>query len=115
VWGKAYLLPGRRDDIMAYLDHREKNGYQRLPFEVTAHSGSLLQVLCYVGCSEGGSFVGPEEERDTASIIRTAVGPSGKNIDYLRKLHQSLRDMERMEPHVERLLRLVESYPQTTP
>lgn len=115
VWGRAYLLPGRREHIMEYLDHREKNGYRRLPFQVTAHSGSRLQVLCYVGCSEGGSFVGPEDEHDTAAIITKAVGPSGKNIDYLRNLHQSLHQMERMEPHVERLLRLVDSYPQSTP
>ena len=99
---------------MDYLDHREKNGYRRLPFQVKAHSGSVLEVLCYVGSSEGGSFVGPEEEHETASIIKSAVGPSGKNIDYLRNLHRSLTDMKRMEPHVDRLLQLVDSYPQTT-
>lgn len=108
VWGRAYLLPGQREDILAYLDHREKGGYERLPLRVIAESGEPLSVLSYVGSAVGGSYVGPEEEPKTASIIGRAVGPSGKNIDYLRNLHHSLSELNRMDPHVDRLLSLVD-------
>ena len=114
VWGRAYRLPGDREEILAYLDHREKGGYERLTFDVLSDQGSTLSTLCYVGLFEGGSFVGPEKELATATIIRRAVGPSGNNVDYLRKLHNCLSEMDRMEPHVDRLLRLVESFPQST-
>jgi glutathione-specific gamma-glutamylcyclotransferase len=114
VWGRAYRLLGDRDQIMAYLDHREKGGYQRLALDVLADDDSTLSALCYVGLFEGGSFVGPEKEDTTAVIIKRAVGPSGENIDYLRKLHNSLSEMNRMEPHVDRLLRLVDPFPQST-
>jgi cation transport protein ChaC len=114
VWGRAYRLPGKRDEIMAYLDHREKGGYERFSFQVVTECASTLPSLSYVGLSEGASFIGPEEETTTASIIRQAIGPSGKNVDYLRKLHISLSQMNRMEPHVDRLLRLVDSFPQCT-
>lgn len=114
VWGRAYLLPGRRQEIMAYLDHREKGGYERKTFEVVAEDESILASICYVGGREGGSYVGPEAEDATASVIRRAVGPSGKNVDYLRNLHSSLSEMDRMEPHVDRLLRLVGRFPQST-
>lgn len=107
VWGHAYRLEGDRDAILTYLDHREKGGYQRHTFQVRTEHGEFLEVLSYVGSQDLPSYVGPEPEIDTARIISKAIGPSGKNPDYLKKLHKSLVDFPYLEPHVERLLHLV--------
>lgn len=107
VWGHAYQLEGERDEILAYLDHREKGGYQRHFLQVETSEGESLEVLSYVGCQKLASFIGPEDEDTTADIIARAVGPSGANPDYLIKLHSSLREFPYLEPHVERLLHLV--------
>jgi glutathione-specific gamma-glutamylcyclotransferase len=109
VFGQAYCIEGERDSILAYLDHREKGGYERMFFEVETSCGRRLQALSYVGPQDSSSFVGPEPERKTASIIRQAVGPSGLNLDYLRNLHICLERFGQMEPHVERLVNLIET------
>lgn len=107
VWGRIFRIDGCQKETLAYLDHREKGGYERHTFSVLSESGKSFSALSYVGPSTTRNFVGPEKEEETAAIIRRAVGPSGANREYLRKLHNSLKDMNRMDCHVERLFRLV--------
>ena len=108
VIGAAYRLDGELEAIFAYLDHREKGGYDRLQFDVDTDHGALT-VLAYIGTDQCRQFVGPEEESRTASIIRTSVGPSGKNIDYLLSLHQALEELGESDPHVTTLISLLEA------
>lgn len=108
VWGHAYYLDKDRDAILAYLDHREKGGYERHNFRLETEEGELLEALSYVGGQELSTYIGPEDEEETARIIRRAVGPSGANPDYLRKLYESLLHFPYVEPHVVRLLQLVD-------
>lgn len=115
VRGKVFRVQGDRDRVLAYLDHREKCGYERLQFKVRTDSGQTLEAIAYVGSQSLESFIGPEDESRTAAVIREAHGPSGANLEYLKKLHQVLCELGHMEPHVERLLHLVESFPQSPP
>ena len=108
VVGAAYRIEGERDAILAYLDHREKGGYDRLTFEVASELGPL-SALAYIGTSQCRQFVGPEEEQLTARIIKSSIGPSGKNIDYLLSLHKALQDMGEVDPHVAALVSLLEA------
>lgn len=108
VWGRAYALEGDPQEILAYLDHREKGGYRRVHFTVESECGRRLQALTYLGAEDNPSFVGPECELHTAEVIRRAVGPSGANIEYLKKLHKCLLEFDVVEPHVRTLLNLVE-------
>lgn len=110
VWGRAYALEGDPEKILAYLDDREKGGYQRTYFEVETESGERLRVLTYLGNEDNPSYIGPECETVTAEIIRRAVGPSGANIDYLRQLHQSLNELQAEVPHIKNLLHLVDPF-----
>ncbi len=107
VWGRAYAIDGDQDTILAYLDHREKGGYRRVHFEIESETGERLRALTYLGTHDNPSYVGPECETLTANVIRRAVGPSGPNIEYLRLLHQSHSELKVVDPHVEKLLRLV--------
>lgn len=108
VWGRVYRVKGDRDSVLAYLDHREKGGYERHYLEVVTTCGRRLQALSYIGSNELANFIGPEDEEITASVIQRAHGPSGENIDYLRRLHRCMVEFDRLDPHVDRLLALVE-------
>ena len=107
VWGVAYALKGDRKKILAYLDHREKGGYQRLEFMVERSCGNELPVLCYVGQSDLPTYIGPEAEELTAEVIGRAKGPSGVNREYLKKLQSSLAKLKISNPHVDRLVHLL--------
>jgi cation transport regulator ChaC len=108
VVGAVYRIDGELEAILAYLDHREKGGYDRLQLSVSTEQGRLT-ALAYVGTSQCRQFVGPEDEELTASIIASSVGPSGKNLDYLLNLHQALRELGEQDPHVETLVSLLKA------
>lgn len=114
VVGAAYRLNGEIEAIFAYLDHREKGGYDRLQLQVVTDHGPLT-VLAYVGTDQCRQFVGPEEEAVTARIIRTSVGPSGKNIEYLLNLHRALQELGEVDNHVATLVSLLELAPEDRP
>lgn len=104
VTGAVYRLDGDREAILAYLDHREKGGYDRLTFQVSTETGEL-EALTYVGPPTCRQYVGPEEESVTAAVIRQAVGPSGRNVDYLMSLQRALLDLGESDMHVDSLIR----------
>lgn len=95
---------------MAYLDHREKGGYDRLFLKVESE-GEEVEALTYIGPPTRREYVGPEEESVTAAIIRQAVGPSGRNIDYLLNLHAALLELGESDAHVEALVRFLRDEP----
>lgn len=108
VSGRAYCIEGDRDSILSYLDHREKGGYTRVPFEVET-DGGLLSVFSYVGLPDSPQFIGPEDETMTASVISRSVGPSGRNRDYLVNLYQALIDLgDPPNLYLDRLIELLD-------
>jgi cation transport regulator ChaC len=105
VVGAVYRIDGDLKTILDYLDHREKGGYDRLRLKVSTEEGEVT-ALAYVGPPDSRQYVGPEDEAATARIIASAVGPSGKNIDYLLNLQRALADMGERDSHVDTLVRL---------
>lgn len=103
VTGALYLLEGDPQEVLAYLDHREKGGYRRERLQVTAAWGQHA-ALAYIGPTSGEQFVGPEDESHTAQVIASAVGPSGANRDYLLALQRALAEFGERDPHVDRLV-----------
>lgn len=136
VYGCAYYIaPQHVDEVKQYLDIREQNGYElkSVKFyikEVQAEQdnvvdlissthipasdlhwdefGAYIESLIYIGGLDLKSFIGPELIHDTAKIIKTNVGPSGKNSEYLIKLTHAVRELNCRDYYLEDLLKLIE-------
>jgi cation transport regulator ChaC len=67
------------------------------------------EALVYMATPENPNWVGDAPLESIASIIRTSVGPSGPNIDYLLSLSTALREMGEHDEHVFALEALVAS------
>lgn len=93
-WGVAFRAPAARfDAIVAELDYRERNGYERTTVELEFEDGAREQALTYIAHAHNPSFVGPTALADLAAQIARAHGPSGSNREYLERLAAHLADI----------------------
>jgi cation transport protein ChaC len=95
--GMAYLITPQ---VFDHLDYREKNGYLRFSTDITFDDGNSVEGLVYIATQDNAAFVGPASESDIARQIARAVGPSGRNRDYLIDLAAALRVLGKDDPHV---------------
>jgi cation transport regulator ChaC len=95
--GMAYLIT---PEVFDHLDHREKNGYLRFSTDMKFDDGSRAEGLVYIATEQNAAFLGPASESDIAEEIAIAVGPSGRNSDYLLELARALRALGKHDPHV---------------
>lgn len=96
TWGCAYkVAPEDADEVMSYLDYREKGGYAAFTVNVVPADGSKEQVaaLIYLGTEDNPQFVGPAPLEEMAGQIHRSVGPSGPNKEYLYNLADAMRDI----------------------
>ncbi|HKL64373.1 MAG TPA: gamma-glutamylcyclotransferase [Woeseiaceae bacterium] len=90
--GVAYRIrAASRAEVIAYLDHREKNGYLRRTLAVELDDGRRGEAITYVADPAGEHFLGPAPLVDMARQIRTSTGPSGPNTEYVLRLAEALR------------------------
>jgi cation transport regulator ChaC len=105
--------------ILDLLDVREKCGYIRKvtrAFEFDSHAeiGEVFIFCAYRDdpgisvfiCPRNGIDNTVDELQRIASTIRSAEGPSGKNLDYLRQLYDTLGRLGLADEHVNALLEL---------
>ncbi len=103
VWGLAYEVdPACRDDVLAGLDHREKEGYERIAVPLTRPDGTTLAAaaLVYLATPANPQWLGPASEEALAMEIAARRGPSGENREYALRLAEALRAMGAVDPHV---------------
>ena len=102
--GMAYRV---EHDVFEHLDHREKNGYQRLAISIQRHRGGTVPGVMYLADEGNFAYLGPDSLAQVAAQISRARGPSGANIDYVLQLAQALRDLGERDEHVFALEKLL--------
>lgn len=112
-WGMAYQVAADdADEVLRALDHREKNGYQRVHTEVILSGqeqdgAARIRALVYIATADNPHYLGPQPLEEIARVVRACHGPSGSNREYVLRLAAALADMDASDPHVAALARLV--------
>lgn len=107
TWGVAYRIAvADVDGVLAHLDQREQNGYERHAVALETRSGSIDATLWLAGPGNP-SYRGDEPDEAIAAVVRSAVGPSGSNREYVERLVAALRAAGERDPHVEAVHALV--------
>ncbi|KAK4046886.1 hypothetical protein OIV83_005782 [Microbotryomycetes sp. JL201] len=118
--GRVYRIPeDDGEEIWAYLDHREKDGYTVRHVDVYNLDEQGREIVVehncrvYVGETDNPSFAGGEPMLELARRIAKSEGPSGLNRDYLYKLAQAVRILSKEDDayllELERLVREAET------
>jgi cation transport regulator ChaC len=108
--GAAFRVPSASAaTVLAELDVREQQGYDRVTLAVVLDDGARVSALTYVASPSNPYFVAGESPAEIAAIVRVARGPSGANLDYARHLQAALRDLDAHDPHLDEILRLAEA------
>jgi len=92
--GVAYRIrTGSRGEVLAYLDHREKNGYLKRTLDVELDDGRRGEAITYVADPAGEHYLGAAPLAEMAQQIRVSTGPSGPNTEYVLRLAEALRGL----------------------
>jgi len=94
--GRAFLV---YKDVFEHLDHREKNGYERLDLRVRFNDAETTATT-YVAPVDNEAFLGPASIDDMIAQIRRSSGESGSNTEYVIELARALRELRIDDPHV---------------
>lgn len=103
--GIAYLI---EHDVFDHLDHREKNGYERVDVTLRFEQDSAPGVA-YIAAPGNFAFLGAAPMAAIAQQISTSHGPTGSNLEYLLQLAAALREIDADDPHVFELEALVKA------
>jgi cation transport regulator ChaC len=98
--GRAFLV---EPEVFEHLDHREKNGYERIAVEIAFGSpfeGGSEQGVVYRASESNEAFLGPASMAEMAEQINRCMGPSGSNREYVVELARALRGMGVVDGHV---------------
>jgi len=99
--GMAYLIEADTvKQTFDQLDHREKNGYERVIADLYLSDGRCVSGLVYIAPTDNFAYLGAAEPREIAAQIVRSHGPSGANLDYLLDLATALRQLNANDTHV---------------
>eukprot|EP01087_Luapelamoeba_hula_P025054 TRINITY_DN9766_c0_g1_i1.p1 TRINITY_DN9766_c0_g1~~TRINITY_DN9766_c0_g1_i1.p1 ORF type:complete len:197 (-),score=19.63 TRINITY_DN9766_c0_g1_i1:38-628(-) len=120
TWGMAYFIDAEHvDEVLAYLDYREKGGYSRELIEVYTkdndQSPHITGALLYRATDTNPEYLGKAPALDIAKQISNSVGPSGKNIEYFLHLLQAMQNMGVDDGHLVKIHQHITGLPPATP
>jgi len=95
-YGRAFLV---EPETLDHLDHREKNGYERIGLPIHFANDQAPGVV-YVAPPDNCAYLGEASLEEIAAHVRRCSGPSGRNSDYVIALARALRELGIDDPHV---------------
>ena len=111
-YGMAFrVAPDRWDAVVDYLRERElvTHVYKERSLPATLGDGRRVATLAYVIDRAHRQYAGALTVSDAAGTVRSAVGKSGANIDYVRNTLIHLREMGIRDHWLEEVGRAAES------
>lgn len=120
---KVWLIPEcYKKELIEELDYREKGGYTRHIIDIKLlestsihEAGTITKAVVYTALPENPNFFEVAKSHSYHSIIRisdiisSAIGPSGRNIDYLLNLNEYLNENAMSDVYLNRLTLQVKS------
>jgi cation transport regulator ChaC len=102
--GVAYRVhPEQTRAILRELDHREKGGYERAEVDLFFGRDDVragARALVYIATESNPNYLGPAPLEAIADQVKSSVGPSGPNPEYVLRLAASLRVIGDRDEHV---------------
>ncbi len=100
--GVAFLIADHEAEaVLAHLDHREKNGYQRHAVDLHDEGGVFARGTVFVADERNANFLGEASLDAIVDQVRRSRGPSGDNAEYVVELARALRALEAADDHIE--------------
>lgn len=90
-------------ETVGLLDHREKNGYQRIDLPIVLANGRRVCGVSYVALADNVAWLGDAPLGEIATLIATSAGPSGTNREYLLQLDAALKSLNVHDEHIDEL------------
>jgi cation transport protein ChaC len=112
--GVAYRVPDAgAAATLAYLRARElvSDAYAEARLPVELADGPTVEALAYVSNPEHAQYCGGLSLEAQAEVIARAVGPRGRNLDYLFNTVESLEALGLHDPELARLAGMVRERP----
>ncbi len=91
--GLAFRVPGElHDEVVAYLRERElvTNVYLERRLKVRLENGETVEALSFIVDRSHRQYAGGIDVEHAVSVVRSAVGQSGPNEEYVRNTVQHL-------------------------
>jgi cation transport protein ChaC len=96
------IAPPDVDDVLAHLDHREKNGYERHHVELFGDDGTVFgRGIVFVAGERNTNFLGDAPLDAIVRQVCASRGPSGDNVEYVIELARALRALDAHDDHIE--------------
>jgi len=104
--GVAYRIDEERaPEILAELDVREKAGFDRVTLALHDEDGAVFaEGIVYVAKIDNPYFLGDADAEVIAGHVAKSHGPSGKNLEYVVRLHDALAELGIEDPHLAAIL-----------
>ncbi len=89
-------------DVFEHLDHREKNGYERIELPIRLADREVNGVT-YIASRDNHAFLGDAPREEIVAQLRRCHGESGSNLEYVLELAHALADLGIRDLHVQEI------------
>jgi cation transport protein ChaC len=108
--GLAFEFPDdSRDAVLAFLQKREGASFSLSELEVSLEACQSVSAIVAVNDSKASTYIGHLPIQQRAAMAYAAKGTSGACVDYVRGIHDKLKELEIADTCVEMFMTAVEA------